>query len=294
MPLYVSCIEPWQDNRKRAYDSLLLMSQALEILHSTGQNDFETAFYDNLLLDFFELNNYSADEVPYVFLPSGSPVLVFPLYPQRARSYLCGPLTSARRIVVPPNGKIFFVRLRVGGLKWLVKQSVASLSDQVVPLNTFLVDAMQMQGELRKQNTFRQRCSTFLNDLERCGAKEFCVDPMTQICVDMICERQGIGRVYELAAAINRSERFLGSVFRDTTGMSMKKYFEIVKFKNSLSAILISRPHVLTDVVRTYGYYDLPHMNRAYRTFLGYTASEVRYLNVEDLYVPELFHGGNF
>lgn len=289
MPLYMPCDEQWQGKDETGCASMLLTSPNLEMLHSAEQKDLETDFCNDLLMDFFELKNLGEDDVPYVLLPSGGPLLAFPIYPQISASYLCGPLTSAYKVMLPPNGTIFFVRLRTGGMTWLVDQPAFSFANQAVPMGKVLVDTMQLQNHLRSISTFQQRCSAFLHYLERCGADTFHIDPITKTCVDFICEHHGIGRVYEVAAVVDRSERFLGRVFRETVGMSVKKYFEIVRFKNSLYSLLITRPRVLSDVVSQYGYYDLPHMNRAYRTFLGYTANEVRYLNIENLYVPELF-----
>lgn len=288
MPLYISYFEQLQSKKETGCASLLLKSPYLHLLHSTELENFELGPYNGLLLDFFELTNFSTNSLPYVFLPSGGPILIFTLYSKPSICYLCGPLTSARKIEIPAKGVLFCVRLKVGGMGYFVKQSTTTLVNQAVPLIKFLAGTEYLQSHLRNICTFQNRCRFFLDYLNRIGGEEYHIDPLVQKCIDLIYESHGRDRVYDLTATFHQSGGYLRRIFRETTGMSLKIFSEIVQFKYSLSSILIDCPRVLIDVAKTHGYYDLPHMSRTYREFLNCTASGVRYLNIEELDVSNI------
>lgn len=95
----------------------------------------------------------------------------------------------------------------------------------------------------------------------------------------MIHQKRGIVRVSEIASAVGCSDRYLSRVFQVRVGVSPKLYCEIIQMQFSLQEILTTRPKSLAKTAITYGYFDQPHMNRAYQKFLGRTASDMRFFD---------------
>lgn len=291
MPLYLAETSPSGNEGERGLAPLLLSAPNFRILPWDG-SQFGRGTWDALLQDFFEITNPGFMDMPYILLPNGCPTLVFVLRSDRPGCYLCGPLTKARRVHVPADGILFCVRFKVGSMHWFGTKAPAVSADRAAPLHRCFLNADVLLGQLCSAGSFQERCEVVLQDLEQRGAKGYCADPLIQTCMEAIHKKRGTGRVGELAGVISRSERFLSRSFRAATGLSVKTYCEIVKFQNSFYSILMSHPRNLTDVVKAYGYYDLPHMNRAYRKFLNYTASDIRYLSLEELYAPDLLAEG--
>ena len=53
----------------------------------------------------------------------------------------------------------------------------------------------------------------------------------------------------------------------------------MIQLQFSLQEILAARPKSLAKTAISYGYFDQPHMNRAYQKFLGRTASDMRFFD---------------
>ena len=267
---------------------LLLRTQNLKILSQAEMNVYESDAYGNLLHDMFEISNPTRTEMPYVLLPSGCPALVFFLRPQHSACYLCGPLTTARKVYVPSNGVLFCVRFKAGSLEWFGVKKTSALADHVIPFDRQYLTTDELIGQLCRKLSFRERCDVIFGFLDQNGAKQYESNPLVQTCMDVILGQQGTGRVHDLTQVVARSERFLSRSFHMTVGLSVKTYCELVKFQNSFRSILGSHPKNLSSGVKSYGYYDLSHMNRAYRRFIHYTASDIRFLTIDDTYVPDL------
>ena len=289
MPLYITCLEEFQKATKIESSPFLLGSSNLQLMCSSDWKSQVIDPYDNLLQDFFELKNPGVDDVPYLLLPNGCPTLIFILDPLFPRSFLCGPLTTARRIIIPAKGAIFCVRLKPGRIDWLVKEAGFKFANEVVPLYKYIVEADDFARLLCRLVSYEQRCQVLLSFLGRNGAEKYCVDPIIQECIKLIHESKGMRHIYDIATAVSRSERFLSRCFRDKVGVSSKTYCEIIKFQHSVYSLVTTYPSTLGSVARTHGYYDLPHMNRSYKRFLNYTANEIKHLDMESIYVLDLF-----
>ena len=288
MPLYIACHEQWQNNTAADFSPLLLEDSSLQMEYCVEEFVQKRGGRGDLLQDIFELTNPCSEEQPYILLPNGCAVMLFILHPHASACYLCGPLTAARRIFVPAGGVFLCARLKPGRLGWLGKRVSAGLPDRAIPLQMCFADADALLERLTCLGTFYERCNELLGYLNKKKANEFCADPVIQTCIDWINESRGKCRIHELAREVSRSERFLSRTFRDATGLPMKTYSEIIKFQDSFYWILTQQPRNLSGVVKDYGYYDLPHMNRAYRKFINYTASDVRFVSMHELYVRDL------
>lgn len=289
MPLYNIYTEQELDSKGEKLPPLILGTPKLQLRFCTEERVAKEWPRGDLIQDIFELSNSQLSEQAYVLLPNGCSLLLFILRPHTAGCYFCGPLTTAKKVRIPVGGKLFGVRIKVGRLNWFYKRLAPELADQVFPLHRCFFDADTLLDKLRCMDTFSDRCAAIFGFFEMNGAAGYRADPLIQDCINLIQESGGQCRVHDLAEKSPRSERILSRRFRDMTGLSMKTYCEMVKFQNSFYSIQESRPRILSGAVKKFGYYDLPHMNRAYRKFINYTASDIRYINMDEMYAQDLF-----
>ena len=76
--------------------------------------------------------------------------------------------------------------------------------------------------------------------------------------------------------------------FSETVGVSPKAYADIVRFLHTLYTITATPIRYLGEVAKECGYVDQPHMNRAFKKHFGYTAREILFLNMHEIFVPNL------
>ena len=288
MPLYIANTEQWRATAETTdLSTLILQAPGLQILQQA-----KSALPDRRPNDepqnIFELHNTLSARRPYVLLPTVCPSILLTLHTHASACYLCGPLTAARKFFIPANAVVMCVQLKPGQLWRFNKRLPSGLTNQVIPLYKCFVDADILLDCLNQQTSSHGRVREILQFLNRKYADSPNPDPVIAQCLESMQRTQGICRIREIANTTARSERFLSRSFRDVIGLSMKTYCEILKFQNSLFGISTLQPRNLTSVANDFGYYDLPHMNRAYRKFINHTASDVRFISPEEMYIQEL------
>ena len=288
MPLYIANTEQWRTTTATDLPPLILKPSNLQITQNHPENFEQTDSGFDFLQNLFELSNSHTTDQSYVLLPSTCPIMLFVLHHHTPAGFLLGPLTAARKILVPANAVLLCVQLKPGQLGHFNKRLSAGLANQLIPLYKCFGDADTLLSQLNQTHTFRERSQIVLSFLQKKCASAWCEDPIIRQCINLMQKNRGICWIHEIAETVSRSERFLSRTFRDTTGLSMKTYCEILKFQNAFFRTLTLQPRTLSAIVKDYGYYDLPHMNRAFKKFINYTASDVRFINAEEMYAPAL------
>ena len=288
MPLYIANTEQWRATAETTdLSALILQAPGLQILQQAQPAPPDSCPFDEPQ-SIFELRNTLSTGRPYVLLPTVCSSMLLILHTHAPACYLCGPQTAARKIFVPAGAVVMCVQLKPGQLWRFNKRLSSGLTNQVHPLYKCFADTDILMESLNQQASSQGRTREILRFLNRKYADGPNPDPVIAHCMESMQKTQGICRIHNIAETTSRSERFLSRSFRDITGLSMKTYCEILKFQNSLFGILTLQPRNLSGVAKDFGYYDLPHMNRAYRKFINHTASDVRFISAEEMYIPEL------
>ncbi|MCI8400348.1 MAG: AraC family transcriptional regulator [Oscillibacter sp.] len=274
MSLYISGKQLPRDREKAAPVPLLLSSPYLKMQHRIFTPEFE---YGTLLEDVYELANPGGEEEPYYILPSGCMTMIFQLDVRASSCILCGPLSTIRRLRIPPGSTVFCVRLKAGSGDWLAGTGASLLTDRAVPLSQYLSGADKLLTSLRRGESFHERSVLLCRALAARDAGSYRPMALLQRCVKLVHESCGLLRVSELAATVGCSERYLNRIFQERIGISTKMFSEITQLQHSLYSIVTTQPKSLLNTAVAYGYFDQTHMNRSYRKFLDCTASDIRY-----------------
>ena len=73
-------------------------------------------------------------------------------------------------------------------------------------------------------------------------------------------------------AAMSRSH--LSRTFRETVGIPLREYVHDLRLERARHMMLVGRPLTLTEIALESGFYDLPHLDKAFRERFGLTPSE--------------------
>ena len=197
----------------------------------------------SLLIDAYEMVNQGVKDIWYPVLPTPCICLYVKFNAMTAISSLCGATTTMGKIRIEPGYSLFCIRFRVGVADFFT----SSLGETNLRLDTALPTVAVMCREIQKSESFRER----------------------------------VLRVAEVSKELGCSERYLCKLFQNMVGVSTKQYCEIVKLQSSLRDILTNQPRALAKTAGMYGYFDQPHMNRVYQKYLGRTASDMRFFDLE-------------
>ncbi|WP_288447345.1 helix-turn-helix transcriptional regulator [uncultured Chryseobacterium sp.] len=96
---------------------------------------------------------------------------------------------------------------------------------------------------------------------------------LTTESLQMIMEKKGNITVSSIARSLKCSERHLQKSFKNFIGISPKLFINIIKLRDALDDIVypIDKLQTMTEVAVSNGYYDQPHFNNAFASFIGKT-----------------------
>lgn len=214
-------------------------------------------------------------------IPDGSGCLVF--IPQsRPESYCWGATTQLVSVNTGPSmGLHLFVEFLPGGQRRLTTFPQRDLTDRRIPLAL-----LDRELEARVFTLLDQAADTaalaagldaiFLERLARYDAL-----PPALLALGA----PSAATVRELSDAAGYSQRHLGRVFLDGTGMGLKTYLRLLRINRALSLV---RPEAsLSWVAQEAGYYDQSHFNHEFRAVCG-VSPRVYLQNMSDFYKETL------
>lgn len=91
--------------------------------------------------------------------------------------------------------------------------------------------------------------------------------------IQLILDDRGNITVASVARSMKCSERHLQKLFQSFIGINPKLFINIIKLREALDHIVYpnDKPETMTRLALTNGYYDQPHFNNAFSSFVGKT-----------------------
>lgn len=150
-----------------------------------------------------------------------------------------------------------------------------SVAGRVQPARDLLDAADDLVARLRTlDRTPAEATETLAEFLEGASAQRLGPDVVVQRALAAIHERPDIP-IADLAAAARLSHRTLIARFRRATGLTPKAYAQLWRFHRFVSAVQMdSDAPDWAGLAAASGFYDQPHVIRAFRRFSGWTPAE--------------------
>ena len=278
MSLYISkCQRNNSTSLDPTYVPLLLEHPNTNLQHRIYPVEYDLS---HLLVDAYEVTNIGLTDLYYPVLPSPFVCMYFKFNHSTVYSTLSGATTTLGKIHIPPKFKVFCVRFHPGVTDFFTSTPARDLTNSTFPLDSFFPHSSRLASEIQHGESFHERNLRFRQYLKTYPTTpQYEPNILLNQCLEMIHKHRGIIRVSELAAAGGCSERYLSRLFQVRVGVPPKLYCEIIQMQFSLKEILTTRPKSLAKTATSFGYFDQPHMNRAYLKFLGRTASDMRFFD---------------
>ena len=112
-------------------------------------------------------------------------------------------------------------------------------------------------------------------------------DSRVRRAVEAITATAGTIQLAELATTCDLSPRQLQRLFRDATGLTIKEYARIRRYRTALAPTLESEAQSWARLAATFGFSDHAHLSREFRTLTGTSptgilerVAEIRHVNV--------------
>lgn len=187
-------------------------------------------------------------------------------------------------IASPPVIRHVGVELRPGGLGLISKMPGASLAGRVVGADAVMGDRGAFSSALRSAPDPGSTLDTLAEAMERLGAT-WTADPTVEATLSAIHADDG-PQLGAIAERLGVSHRTLLNRFRRVVGTTPRVYAQVWRFHRFVLALQRQPlPPDWAALAPQVGYYDQPHVIRAFRRFSGWTPTE--YLRRIEAFGPE-------
>ena len=233
---------------------------------------------------FWSLEN-SENDITELVYPTGKMQLIFhyrtPFSDESSsgthrvqpRFALCGQKTSYSHVTATGNSGMIAAVLKPHAASLLFPMPLYEITDCTIDINDVCADTGISEWEFSDCTDDLSRIRLIENFLARkVDTKPTCHHLFTRCCVDEIRKNRGLALPHDSMERFNFSERSLQRIFREHTGLTPKKYADIVRLENSI--LLLGKRKNMTDICYESGYYDQSHFIRSFRELTGLTPKE--------------------
>lgn len=185
--------------------------------------------------------------------------------------YFCGQITETLSLDILATTKATMIQLFPWTAACFGVSDAHLFTDKILPVNevTYLKE-MNLDIMIGVNNEM------VCNHLVKIFSPLFITNAKIQLITkstQLILGNRGDITVASLARSMNCSERHLQKLFKNLIGISPKLFINIIKLREALDDIIypIDKAATMTQLALTNGYYDQPHFNNVFSSFVGRT-----------------------
>lgn len=176
-------------------------------------------------------------------------------------------------IASPPVIRHVGVELRAGGAGLVSRGAGPAVAGRVVPAATVLPDAGPLVARLRAAAGPAEALDVLSEALVARG-RDWTPDPVVEAALDEI-HGGAVPQLGATAARAGVSHRTLVTRFRRAAGVTPRDYAQVWRFHRFVTTLQQQPlPPDWAALAPQAGYYDQPHVVRAFRRFSGWTPTE--------------------
>ena len=204
-------------------------------------------------------------------------------YDCKSGIFLTSQMTQVSTVRLKPGSKLVFIQMAAWTLSLFPQLDLKNFIDEVkeidladLPFKRELTahDFDDIHFVVRLVNSFFER----LNDLHPTQ------EVIEQVCRHIVENHADEIKQVSLAKQWGLSPRVLQIKFKKYTGITLKGYLKIIRFRQTLKTILENKESKLTESTHSKGYFDQSHLNK---TFNDIAKSSPSKLNIDRLVLPE-------
>ncbi len=182
-------------------------------------------------------------------------------YEMSSGFYFCSQMTNKVLVNIQPKTKVTIIQLHAWTLSLFPKYDLSNFTDSIIK-----IDATELPFKVGIPfdiETLLQTITIYFEGLSDLNPKENTIE---KIC-EIIRHREDEISVSELSKLLNSSQRLLQMKFKLATGLTIKKYIQILKFRKSVDQMLNAdlEKLSLTEIALYNKYFDQSHFIRKFK-----------------------------
>jgi AraC-like DNA-binding protein len=179
--------------------------------------------------------------------------------------YFCSQMTNSVLVNIKPKTKVTIVQFHAWTVSMFPNYNLSNFSDAILKMNRedlLFKDIFEPDF----QNTISHLLNCMNSYFEELDSLNPCKNVIEKIC-EMIQLRNEEINVSEIGACLNSSQRVLQIKFKSATGLTIKKYIKILKFRKSIDQMVSANPEGLnlTNIALYNKYFDQSHFIKDFK-----------------------------
>ncbi|MDQ6471551.1 helix-turn-helix transcriptional regulator [Flavobacterium sp. LHD-80] len=175
--------------------------------------------------------------------------------------YFCSQMTNKVLVNIKPKTKVTIIQLHTWTLSMFPKYDLSNFTDSIIKINPEeLPFKVQIDTEIE---ILLNTINAYFEELATLHSEKNIIE---KICEIIKTKEEEIS-VSEISSAFNSSQRLLQIKFKNSTGLTIKKYIQILKFRKSVDQMVNSdlEKLKLTDVALYNKYFDQSHFIKKFK-----------------------------
>lgn len=179
--------------------------------------------------------------------------------------YFCSQMTNKVLVNIQPKTKVTIIQLHAWTLSMFPSYDLSNFTDAIIKIN-----AAELPFVTRLETDLNSDISILLNIInsyfEDLNTKHPNKNTIEQICEIIKIKNEEI-TVSEIGKSLEVSQRLLQIKFKIATGLTIKKYIQILKFRKSVDQMVNSNLEKLslTEVALYNKYFDQSHFIKKFK-----------------------------
>ncbi len=179
--------------------------------------------------------------------------------------YFCSQMTNKVLVNIHPKTKVTIIQLHAWTLSMFPDYDLSNFTDAILK-----IDAAELPFQTKIETDLSSDISALLNTINS-YFEELSVSHPNKNTIEKICEIIKLQNeeisVSEIGKNLNASQRSLQIKFKTATGLTIKNYIQILKFRKSVDQMVNSdlEKLKLTDVALYNKYFDQSHFIKKFK-----------------------------
>jgi AraC-like DNA-binding protein len=175
--------------------------------------------------------------------------------------YFCSQMTNKVLVNIQPKTKVTIIQLHAWTLSVFPKYDLNNFTDSIIK-----IDSTELPFKINLINDISVLLKTINSYFEELNSANSTKNTIEKICEIIKLHHEEIS-VLEIGESLNVSQRMLQIKFKSATGLTIKKYIQILKFRKSVDQMVNSglEKLKLTDVALYNQYFDQSHFIKQFK-----------------------------
>lgn len=188
-------------------------------------------------------------------------------------AFILGPVSEIESIKLKPNSTYFLFKPTSISGTIIAKLGLKELYGQRIPFGMIFKDDLIIEM-INNAHSFEERVNIFKDFARKYILDDMHRHPLSEHIQRAICDGRGAEKINVLASKLGFSSRYCLNKFKDSLGITIKTYSDVIRFQNIMCGLFEDQNKNFHDIVVENNLYDQAHLIHIFQRYTGRSPKE--------------------